>query len=416
MRIIGIKNSNTTTMKKLFTRIYQKLLKHSPTSIGKAIEKCITWLIYACRRKSPYLNVYTQCEGRKYDVAILVPWLIQGGADLVAIHFINTLAEKLNKTILVLSTENTNSIWKSQLAKQVCFIELGKLWSLYSLGTQTQMLSFLIQELKIPKVHIMNSRLGWEFVNGTGKYQFYASLYADEIDKQGNRWGYAQWYLPKKHPMLTKTTSDNQTMLDYWSATMNFSQEKCEVIYTPTNLQTKKYQGQKSTDILWASRLTSSKCLDVLLDLAKKMHHFTFHVYGTHDPLSKKAIHTLSKQNNVVVHGAYNGFSSLLDRRRFLCFVYTSKYDGIPNVILEAIANGLTVIAPDIGGIKEVIHESTGYLIANYQDSDAYAKAIKMIYNDPSNAETKWQAAVTLLEKQHGETYFIEALQKFYAF
>ena len=39
--------------------------------------------------------------------------------------------------------------------------------------------------------------------------------------------------------------------------------------------------------------------------------------------------------------------------------------EGMPNVILEAMANGLTVIATDVGAVNVLVNEKTGYLIDN---------------------------------------------------
>jgi glycosyltransferase involved in cell wall biosynthesis len=39
--------------------------------------------------------------------------------------------------------------------------------------------------------------------------------------------------------------------------------------------------------------------------------------------------------------------------------------EGMPNVILEAMANGLTVIATDVGAVNVLVNDKTGYLIDN---------------------------------------------------
>lgn len=46
------------------------------------------------------------------------------------------------------------------------------------------------------------------------------------------------------------------------------------------------------------------------------------------------------------------------------CFVLNSRYEGLPHVVLEAMAAGCPVIAANIGGIPEIIrHEENGILI-----------------------------------------------------
>ena len=70
--------------------------------------------------------------------------------------------------------------------------------------------------------------------------------------------------------------------------------------------------------------------------------------------------------------------------------VLPSYNEGIPGVIKEAAISSLPVIATNVGGIPEVIDETTGYLV-NVGDSNALAEKILFVKNNHEISKLKSQ-------------------------
>jgi glycosyltransferase involved in cell wall biosynthesis len=61
-------------------------------------------------------------------------------------------------------------------------------------------------------------------------------------------------------------------------------------------------------------------------------------------------------------------------------FVLPSLTEGMPRVVLEAMARGLPVIATDVGGVSEIIRAE---MICPPQNASAMAELIEKVWNDP---------------------------------
>ena len=73
--------------------------------------------------------------------------------------------------------------------------------------------------------------------------------------------------------------------------------------------------------------------------------------------------------------------------------------EGIPNVILEAMASGLPVLASNVGSITEVVREDTGYVI-DPDDIDAVIACLAEMISDRAAVDCKRHAARQLIESR----------------
>lgn len=81
--------------------------------------------------------------------------------------------------------------------------------------------------------------------------------------------------------------------------------------------------------------------------------------------------------------------------------VLTSDYEGTPNVVLEAMASGLPVVATKVGGVPEVVQDGvTGYL-ADPEDEDSMVEALLRLIHQPSLRAEMGALARVYVEQNH---------------
>jgi glycosyltransferase involved in cell wall biosynthesis len=81
-------------------------------------------------------------------------------------------------------------------------------------------------------------------------------------------------------------------------------------------------------------------------------------------------------------------------------FVLPSHSEGSPNVLLEAMAANVPIVATDVGGVPEIVENNESAVLIPANDPNAMAGAIARVLNDPDFAgrlTTKSAALVTSL-------------------
>jgi glycosyltransferase involved in cell wall biosynthesis len=106
------------------------------------------------------------------------------------------------------------------------------------------------------------------------------------------------------------------------------------------------------------------------------------------------------RRDGVEFHPPYSAFADLPPDRYGL-FLMTSEWEGTPLTLLDAIAYRLPVVAPAVGGIPEVVDETTGYLVPRFDDVNAYVDHIAAVIADPAGADERAQRGIARLAADH---------------
>lgn len=173
--------------------------------------------------------------------------------------------------------------------------------------------------------------------------------------------------------------------------------------YVPNGVNTDKFRPPKkretSPNVIFVGRIDKQKGLEYLVEAISKL------VVDIPDvrvrcigPTSfygdAESEYSISLQKLVSEHELKDNFiftrkvdeQELLEYyRRSSLFVLPSVSEGMPLVILEAMACGLPVIATDVSGVRDVLDDKVGRIIPK-RDSAALATEMRTILSDSSLA------------------------------
>lgn len=133
--------------------------------------------------------------------------------------------------------------------------------------------------------------------------------------------------------------------------------------------------------VLWAGRIDGQKRPDLLLEISRLSPDLTYEVWGVPVLSTDSIMGEIKGQPNIDYRGGFDGFDSI-DKSRVGCLLYTSGYDGTPNVLLEAMACGLPCVCSAVGGIPDLMAEGRGVLAPADAPAEAYVAALRALLGD----------------------------------
>jgi glycosyltransferase involved in cell wall biosynthesis len=113
----------------------------------------------------------------------------------------------------------------------------------------------------------------------------------------------------------------------------------------------------------------------------------------------------------------FTGFRSDVARvmGAFDVFVLSTHFEGLPLVILEAMAMQLPVVATGVNGIPELITSESVGLLAPHEDDEKLGEQLLAFLRDPARARRMGAAGRTLVEQRFSARAFGDSIGALYA-
>lgn len=165
-------------------------------------------------------------------------------------------------------------------------------------------------------------------------------------------------------------------------------------VVVPNAILSKSLNVNYKVSILSLSYCVPVKQIDIIMKaLAKYANSTSLIIEWTHigggelfEKLKQKASELTSSIDNLKINfvGQKHNKDVLdfLRKEQIDLFINASKSEGIPVSIMEAMAHGIPAIAPNIGGIADLVNKDNGYLMPTVCDELDFIKGINYIVDN----------------------------------
>ena len=345
-------------------------------------------------------RLYQLMGGGPFSDVLILPWLRPGGAEKYILQILQELydAGSLDRLLVITGQAAGKHEWVRLLPKGSIFIDLFNTFPLLDEAGRAAMLvrALVATATHGARLHLKASPFAHGLMDMFGPvlsssfrvvyYRFSDGLTVWRASQLDEPWGLR--FLRRQFHNIDDFITDCQRIVDI-DATRLGDASKHHVIYAKCiSMSQAAVWCEPKFRLLWASRVSAEKRPELVAKIASALRQrlpgLVIDVYGQVKPEYDQR--QLFGVPGVNYCGTFDGFDSL-PVRKYDGFIYTSDFDGLPNIVLEAMAVGLPVIAPDVGGVAEaVVDGETGFLVPNFLDESelvaAYVESVRALYGD----------------------------------
>ena len=143
----------------------------------------------------------------------------------------------------------------------------------------------------------------------------------------------------------------------------------------------------------WIGRLSREKGPDIAVEaMALGDSDWTLEMIGDGPtaPILRRTVGELGLSERVHFHGELPNAARYL--AAFDAFILSSRTEGTPIALMEAMHAGIPIVATAVGGVPDVVSEDTALLVPT-EDPNAIARALHVLKSDPVGARLRSKAA-----------------------
>jgi glycosyltransferase involved in cell wall biosynthesis len=172
--------------------------------------------------------------------------------------------------------------------------------------------------------------------------------------------------------------------------------------------------------VITVSRLHPQKSVDLFIEAANLIvkngqRDLQFIIVG--DGEEREELERLVDELNIKAYVHFWGFRDNIPAVLSMAdlFVLTSCHEGLPNVILEALASRTPVVATDVPGTREVIKDGVNGLLVPYGNPTEIATAISVLLSSEEKRHSLVDAGWQIVNQKFSATNTAERIESLYS-
>ena len=168
-----------------------------------------------------------------------------------------------------------------------------------------------------------------------------------------------------------------------------------------------------------AGRLSPEKAHTILLDAVKLLGHklddtvILFCGDGNCREMLEEKVKTLGLSDRCIFTGFRRDMETFYQAMDFM--ILSSLTEGLPLVVLEAMANAKPVLSTAVGGVPEVIEDGVNGYLVQHDDAESLARGIERALSDFPRFENMGKNAYTLVKEKLSFTTHAKKIQNIYS-
>ncbi len=165
----------------------------------------------------------------------------------------------------------------------------------------------------------------------------------------------------------------------------------------------------------WVGRVSPEKGLDVMIDALAELHDPGVRLAVIGDGAARPEAEEQARARGVASQITWAGLLQDADRhfQAFDALLLSSRTEGIPMVLFEAMAAETPIVATRVGGVPSVLGDEEALLVPS-EDPAALASAIRRVRDDREGAAERARSARARLEKDFSAGVWVERYQAVY--